>query len=503
MTPKPLAAPPQTRQRLIGYAWGIAAPLLCTALAWPLGHLLGEASILMTYLLGVFLVASRYGRNASLLASLISAPMFAFYFARPIFSFAISDLENAVGLVVMIVVANLTSKLQNQARQQTELARQREARTDALYRLSRDLAGVENVERVTEITERHIHQAFGVVCTLMPARDPEQLPIRPAGLHGDLDLAAVAQAFHENRTVTTDGARYFPLRGSQTRQGVLVLQTTDSGNRETNFFLETFCNLIALSLERLQFAGQVREARLQAEAEALRNALLSSISHDLRTPLTRIVGAVGALIDHRNRLSIADRDDCQKTILDEAQRMSDLTGKLLDMARLNSGEWVLHREWNAIEELVGSALHRLDSGLQGRPVRTRIPDDLPLLRIDAVLMEQVLVNLIENAIKHTPSGTPVDLSAERAANGVRLSVADYGPGIPSGLESKIFEKFFRGAPESQQTGVGLGLALCHTIVEAHGGRIWAENRVGKGAVFVIDLPQPEQPLPTAALEEMA
>ncbi|OAI12867.1 MULTISPECIES: DUF4118 domain-containing protein [Methylomonas] len=498
MNRNPLAAPHQSRQRLTGYAWGVAAPLLCTALAWPLRHLLGEASILMTYLLGVFLVASRYGRNASLLASLISAPMFAFYFARPIFSFAISDLENAVGLAVMVVVANLTSKLQNQARKQTELARQREARSDALYRLSRDLAGVENGERVTELAERHILQVFGTVCRLVAAADLDQLPPR---LADELDPAAATLAFRDNRTVTTAAARYFPLCGSESRQGVLILKRADSDSREADTFLETFCNLIALNLERLQFAGQAREARLQAEAEGLRNALLSSISHDLRTPLTRIVGAVGALIDHRDRLSVADRDDCQKTILDEARRMSDLTGKLLDMARLNCGEWVLHREWNAIEELVGSALHRLDSGLQGRPVRTRIPDDLPLMRIDAVLMEQVLVNLIENAIKHTPPGTPVDLSAERAEGGIRLCVADYGPGIPGGLENKIFEKFFRGAHETQHTGVGLGLALCRTIVEAHGGRIRAENQPGKGAVFVIDLPQPEQALPTA-LEEL-
>jgi len=188
-----------------------------------------------------------------------------------------------------------------------------------------------------------------------------------------------------------------------------------------------------------------------------------------------------------------ERRELNQLILDEAQRMSELTGKLLDMARLSSGEIVLHRDWNAIEEIVGSALNRLDKYLQDRPVRTTLPDNLPLLWIDAVLMEQVVLNLIENAVKYTPPGSPIDIGAQLLADGFRLTVADYGTGIAKGQEQRIFDKFFRGHVESQHNGVGLGLALCRTIVEAHGGSIKTINMAGKGAMFIIELPLHEAP----------
>jgi two-component system sensor histidine kinase KdpD len=180
-------------------------------------------------------------------------------------------------------------------------------------------------------------------------------------------------------------------------------------------------------------------------------------------------------------------------VLDEAQRMSELTGKLLDMARLSSGQIVLHQDWNAIEELVGSALNRLDKRLENRPVRIVLPDSLPLLWIDAVLMEQVLVNLIDNAVKYTLPGSPIDIEARAMPSSCLLSISDYGPGIAKSQQSKIFDKFYRGNSETDQSGVGLGLALCKAIVEAHGGIIRADNRIGKGAEFVIEMPLHEPP----------
>ena len=173
--------------------------------------------------------------------------------------------------------------------------------------------------------------------------------------------------------------------------------------------------------------------------------------------------------------------------------MSDLTSKILNMARLSSGEIILHREWNAIEEIVGSALTRLDKSLHDRPVRTHLPNSLPLVWIDAVLLEQVLINLIENAIKYTPAGSPIDISAEKLTTGLRLVVYDYGHGIPKGMEEKLFEKFYSLETETQQGGVGLGLALCRAIIEAHGGTIQATTMAGKGAAFIIDLPLREPP----------
>lgn len=482
--------------KLAGYAWGVVAPVICTSIDWPLRHQLGPASILMIYLLGVFLVASRYGRGPSIVASFLSAPAFAFYFASPIFSFAISDLENIIGLAVMIVVANVTGSLLEKSRLQAELAKQRESHTLALYHLSRNLAMAEHKKAVARIASEHIKQALAAdSMLLMPNADRVlQVPEarQPPPKLPALDHVLAQRAFETASIQHSSQLIYYPLSGSASVQAVLVMSQQSNLNRPTPE-LDTVLNLIAQTLERFDLAAQAKEATLQAETESLRNALLSSISHDLRTPLTRIMGAAGTLIENDGTLSSGERDELQHSLLDEAQRMSDLTGKLLDMARLSSGQIALHPDWNAIEEIVGSALNRLDRRLQDRPVRTLLPDSLPLLWIDAVLMEQVFVNLIENAVKYTPPGSPIDIEAASQVNRLRLTVTDYGPGIAQHQRSRIFEKFYRGNPESDESGVGLGLALCKAIVEAHGGNIQAQNPGGKGAEFVIELPLREPP----------
>ncbi len=485
----------------LGYIWGIAAPFLCTLVDWPLRDLLGPASILMIYLLGVFMVASQYGRGPSIVASLLSAPAFAFYFARPIFSFAISDLENIVGLAVMIVIANVTGRLLEKSRLQTEIARQRESHTLALYHLSRDLAMAENDEAVATITRKHIqHELQADSILLVPDSDHAlQSPMNriPEREWQELDLVLAQHAFDTGLIQQGCDMTYIPLQGSSAIQALLVIAKRPNPHRQSPG-LNTFCHLIAQTLERFRLAEQAKEATLQAESEALRNALLSSISHDLRTPLTRIIGAASTLIENGSELMTPERQDLHHTVQDEAQRMSELTGKLLDMARLSSGQIVLHQDWNAVEEIVGSALNRLDRRLQGRPVRTVLPDRLPLLRIDAVLMEQVLVNLIENAIKYTPPGSPIDIEALSLSAHLRLTITDYGPGIPKNQQTRIFDKFYRGVTETHESGVGLGLALCKAIVEAHGGVIQARNRTGKGAEFILELPLQEPPQFTAA-----
>jgi two-component system sensor histidine kinase KdpD len=262
---------------------------------------------------------------------------------------------------------------------------------------------------------------------------------------------------------------------------------------ELTIFLDTFRNLIAQTLERLRLTEQANNARLSAQTESLRNELLSAISHDLRTPLTRIIGASTALIESNTDFSAEEKLDYNKVILDEAQRMSDLTSKILDMARLSTGEIILHQSWNSVEEIVGSALNRLEKNLGIRPVRTLLPDNLPLLWVDAVLIEQVLTNLIENAIKYTPAGSPIDISAELLPATLKITVSDYGFGIAKGMEEKIFDKFYRLESETQQNGVGVGLTLCRTIIEAHGGTIHAANCSEKGASFIIQLPLHEPP----------
>lgn len=482
----------ETKSEWSGYLWGVLAPLICTAIDWPLRHWLGPASILMIYLLGVFLVASRYGRGASIVASVLSAPVFAFYFAKPIFSFAIHDLENIIGLLVMMLVANVTGRLLEKSRHQARLATQREQRTNAMYRLSQALLLAQDVASVSRCAEMHLQQELGLPCVLLMA-DALRQSRQPNTELSEFDAALARQVLQTGIFKRDLDLAYYPLHGSGGCLAVLVIQLSPSASREIGTYLETACHLIAQTLERLQFAGQAREATLSAETEALRNALLSSISHDLRTPLTRIMSAISDVLDNESSLSTAERQDVHQLVLDEAQRMSELTGKLLDMARLSSGEIALHRDWNAIEEIVGSALNRLDKQLKSHPVRTQVPEHLPLQWLDAVLMEQVLVNLIENACKYSPAGSAIEIGSRLEADQCQLWVADQGGGIEAGQEQRIFEKFYRALPESEQSGVGLGLALCKAIVEAHGGSIAVANSQHGGALFTINLPLHEAP----------
>jgi K+-sensing histidine kinase KdpD len=215
--------------------------------------------------------------------------------------------------------------------------------------------------------------------------------------------------------------------------------------------------------------------------------------------LTRILGAASALVEHDDTFTTAARHEFASAIQDEAQHMADLMRKILDMARLTSGKLVPHLDWNAVEEIVGSALARLDTALQGREVILRIPDSLPLVRVDAVLLQQVLINLIDNAIKYTFPGSPIEICAALEPQILLLTVADRGPGIPRGQGDRLFEKFHRLNPESPQTGVGLGLALCRSIMEAHDGVITVNPRVGGGSLFELRLPIIDQPL----LKELA
>lgn len=490
---------------MIAYAWGIAAPILCTLVDWPLRHIMGSASILLLYLLGVFLVASQFGRGPSVLASLLSAPAFAYFFAPPIFSLAITDPNNVMGLGVMLIVAHVTSNLVEKLRTQAEASIQRVRRAKALHRLSEALSEAQSEADIEKVAIERIADEFHSNAVLFHA-NPESAFRKNMDFyeinssdHFDTNHSRQlypAKDFYLQDSVISKEASYIPLHGQSGTQGFIVMApgfSLPTNEPEEMRFFETFIGQIAQGLERVRLSDQARDVSLQVESETLRNSLLSAISHDLRTPLTRILGAASTLVEQNEKLAPATRQEFALAIRDEAQHMAELMSKILDMARLTTGKIVLHREWNAVEEIIGSALARLDTALDGRKVSLDVPDSLPLVKVDAVLIQQVLINLIDNAIKYSPQGSPLDIHAELASDRLIIAVADRGPGITIQQREKLFEKFHRLNPETAQTGVGLGLTLCRSIMEAHDGQVTVHSRTGGGSLFKLVFPVNEQP----------
>jgi two-component system sensor histidine kinase KdpD len=323
-----------------------------------------------------------------------------------------------------------------------------------------------------------------------------------ATLRADATELAVAQWVFTHQelaglgTSTLPGAAalYVPLVGSRGAVGVLGVKPAEAhtfDNPEQLHLLEAFANQTALAIERAVLAEEAQAVQLRMETERLRSSLLSSVSHDLRTPLAVITGSASTLLESGAALDATVERDLLQTIREEAERLNRLVQNLLEMTRLEAGVEV-RKEWYPLEEVMGAALSRLETTLRGRPVHAEVAKDLPPVPMDDVLVEQVLINLLENAAKYTPPGTEIDVRAWADDGRAMVEVADHGPGLAAGDESRIFEKFYRRAdPQSQ--GAGLGLAICRAIVEAHGGRIWAENRADGGAAFRFFLPIEGEP----------
>ncbi len=494
------------------YVKGVLVVVECTALAWLMFPYFALANLIMVYLLGVVIVAARCGRGPSIVATVLSVAAFDFFFVRPYLTFAVSDVEYIVTFVVMLVVGLVISTLTVRLRQQASAALSREQRITALYTMSREFASTRGIKKVLRVAVQNISQTFDsqLVILLPNAAGRLQAWGNVAGWWGkeinertmfapDSHDQGVAQWVYDHGqlaglgTDTLAGAKalYLPLIASRGTIGVLGVRPEQPRRflaPEQLHLLETFASQTALALERVELADEAQRAHIHAETERMRSSLLSSVSHDLRTPLAVITGATSSLLEGGATLDQATHDELLQTAYDEAERLNRLVGNLLDMTRIESGSVQVRKEWQPLEEVVGAALTRLEPQLSNHPVTTHLPEDLPLVPLDSVLIEQVLINLLENAAKYTPAGSVVTLSASATREAVTVEIADRGPGIQPGDEDRIFDKFYRSAPVNGQRGVGLGLAICRGIVEAHGGRIWAENRPGGGAVFRFTLP---------------
>jgi two-component system sensor histidine kinase KdpD len=488
------------------YAAAVGAVAASTALAWLMFPRFELSNIVMIYLLGVVVVAMRFGRAASALASILSVAAFDFVFVPPYFTFAVSDSQYMITFAVMLVVALVISGLTVRSRDQAQAARTQERRTAVLYSLSRELAASRGLDTLLELALRHLLEVFGGrIVILLPGADGRlvQRAGQLAPFNMDATDFAVAQWAFEHRQAAGAGTdnvpgaqmRFEPLSSSRGVVGVLGIRPTEPhafDAPEEEHLLETFASLVAVALDRALLADEAQAAQVRMEAERVRSALLSAVSHDLRTPLTAITGAAGAALEGETRLDAATRRELLESIRDEADRLNRLVNNLLDVTRLESGSLQLRREWIPLEELVGVALARLAGPLRDRKVTTRLPEDLPPVHVDGLLVGQVFINLLENAAKHTPAGQPVEIEARREGDDVVVEIADRGPGLPKGEERKVFDKFYGGAVTS---GAGLGLTICRAIVEAHGGRIGGDNRPGGGAVFRFSLPAGEPPPP--------
>ena len=505
------------RPRPNGKEWLFSLGIVsaCSGLAFVMKPYFEVVDLAMIYLLGVVIAAGITGRGPSLFTAFLSVAAFDFLFIPPYYTFAVGDVRYFITFIVMFMVALVISRLTHRIRDQARAARQREKRTAAMYSLSRKFVHERGIEKLCAIAIRHISEVLACqVIVLVPA-DRGKLIIPATGQETfalDEKELSVAQWTFDHRqraglgTDTLAGARalYLPLAVASKAVGVIgILPRAPHSffDREQIHVLESLANQVAMAIDRSMISLEAQQALLKAETETLRNTLLSSVSHDLRTPLASITGAITTLLQKDLSLGADQRQELLQTIHEEAVHLNEIIRNVLDMTRLEAGAIRVKKALLPIEEIIGAVLNRLDERLEGRPVRTLVPEDLPLISFDPLLIEQVLVNLLDNAMKYTPPETPIEISAHVKDGEIVVEVADRGKGIPTGEEEKIFEKFVRGSATGG--GIGLGLTICRAIIAAHGGWIRAENRTDGGALFRFSLPLAKQPLIPSSSEKGA
>ncbi|RQW23158.1 DUF4118 domain-containing protein [Rhodobacteraceae bacterium CH30] len=483
----------------------LASSLLCAAitlLASPLHGVLEPTNLVMFYLLGVLWSAVRYGRGPAALTAVLSVALFDFFFVQPHFSFAVSDVQYLITFVVMLIVGLVAGQLVASQRHSAAQARQREAHTRTLYEMARELGVALLPEQVGEISTRFLHASLGgsVRLWLPPDDDGALLPQEGADLGEDSAIVRWCYDRAEPAGVGTNTLPnapylYLPLKAPMRTRGVLVLAVPDLAllaEPDNRRLCEAVTALVAQTLERLHYIAVAQQTLVIMESERLRHSLLAALSHDLRTPLTALTGQAETL--QRQLARDASPLAAQAATLQaQSQRISRLVTNLLEMARLQAGGVTLRRDWLPPLELIGGAIAALGSATASHRLQVDVPQDCPMLYADPLLLERLLVNLLENALKYSPAGSTIILSADATSSHIRLSVTDEGRGLPPGDPAELFTIFTRGERESSISGVGLGLAICKTIAHVHGGTIHAANLPAGGACFSLLLPLEPQP----------
>ncbi|MBP1722371.1 MAG: kdpD [Deltaproteobacteria bacterium] len=456
--------------------------------------------VIMFYLLTVVVASLRLGFRPALLTALLGVLAFDFFCIPPYYSFAVADTKDLITFAGLFTVGAVISTLVDRARSQTETIRTREVQTTNLYALSRRLASAVGLQDILNTVIRHVSEALpGQVAILIP--EGESLPLAassPKISLGEKEKSVALWAFRNGQmagrgteTLSSSEFLYLPLQTGARAVGVMGIKMEPAGEElapERRRLLEAFSNQAALAIERAYLAQEAERAQLLRATERLERSLLNSISHDLRTPLSSIMGTLSSLRDEGNVPGDESRRELIDLALEEAERMNRFVGNLLDITRLEAGVLKVKKELYDLQDLLGSCLASLESRLTGRKTRIQIPPDLPLIPMDSVLMAQVLVNLMENALKYSPPDGIIEVTGRRGENCVKIEVADQGPGVPQEHLGRIFNKFFRFKRTEEVGGTGLGLAISKGIVEAHEGMIWAENRPEGGFKIVFTLP---------------
>jgi two-component system sensor histidine kinase KdpD len=517
---------PGLRPRLVlrGYIVVLAGMALLTAILVALRDHLNVLDLNLIYLLPIMLAAMRWGIGPAFAAALLGLLCIDFFFVPPFYSLTVAQPGYAFTLGVFVTVGIIISGLAGRLKHEVQAAQTREARTEALFRMSRIFVAVEETQELLDLVAEEVAEDFATMAAILLPDETGRLSVqayaprsRPGGetalsLFDDNEIATATWAYQHGQTAgkgtdTLAGASalYVPLQATRGAVGVLAVAERADGERvlpEEWRMLQASADLIAVAVERLQLTEQARRADVLTRMEKLHLALLDSVSHDLRTPLASILGSVTSILEDDHLHDAESRRRLLGTIRDEAARMNHLIGNLLDMARIESGTLRLKRDWCDVADIVGAALSRVGRALEGRPIETRVPDDLPLLLGDFVLIEQVLVNLLDNAVKYSPVGSGIEIAARGQADLIEIVVRDRGFGILKEDLEAVFDKFHRVHRPGESVGTGLGLSICRGIVEASGGSILARQRDGGGTEIVFTLPAaPQAPMPQPEADE--
>jgi len=499
-SPGKSASKPRTSFEFRGYTASLVLVTAVTLACQILKPLLDPTNMVMFYLLAVVVAAVRLGRKPAIATSLLGVLAFDFFFVPPQLTFAVADSQYLITFVALFTVGVVISTLVVRARERAEAMRIREVQTASLYYLSRDLAAAAEISTVLKAVVRNVEEALNArVVLFLPEGERLDIMAASEGLTLDIKEQAVADWAFRNRHVSGHGTDtlvssafiYLPLQTTSSVlgvMGVLLENELDYISTESRRLLDAFATQAAMAMERVQFSRQAEQAQILQARENLERALLNSISHDLRTPLASVTGVLTSLREGGEHLDERVRSELLETACGEAERLNRFVGNLLDMTRIEAGAVRLNIEDCDVQDLVGCALAALEPRISSREVSFKMLPVMPLVPMDMVLMIQVLVNLLENSLKYSPADSPIEIVATTDSSWLVIEVSDRGAGVPEQDLKRVFDKFYRIPVPEGAGGTGLGLSICKGIVEAHGGRIRAENRAGGGLSIQIRLP---------------